>query len=177
MPQYTLKPFSPPPSPFSVEVNYSQQKSQLKVKFSLKGDISSLNLPPPSKNPDRIDGLYHHTCLEIFLKSGESYLECNFAFSGDWCLFLFEGYRKASSPAGELNKKLFNIDHISRSKEEASLGVSLHLDQMDFWKDSPSHLGLSTVLEHPKRLLSYWALTHVSDKPDFHRSESFIGKL
>lgn len=177
MAQDSLKPFAPPPSPFTISVDYSLQGTKLKVKFSLKGDIASLNLPTPSKDPQRIEGLYHHTCLEVFLKKGERYLESNFSFSGDWCLFLFDGYRIKSNFPVQLDTRLFNIDHMSRSKEEASLGISLNLEEMGFLNGTPIQIGISAVLEHPKNILSYWALKHTEQKPDFHRAESFIGKL
>ena len=177
MPHFPLKPFSPPPSPFSIIVDCDLKENQLRVHFALTGDINSLNLPKPSKSPQRIDGLYHHTCLEIFLKRGTQYLECNFSFSGDWCLFLFDGYRKKSLLEAELDSKIFNIDHISRSDKEASLKVSLLLNNLNFLKGQENQIGLSAILEHPKEILSYWALSHVAEKPDFHRSESFIVKL
>jgi hypothetical protein len=38
-------------------------------------------------------------------------------------------------------------------------------------------LGLTAVIEDRAQVLSYWALAHASEKPDFHRAESFVAAL
>jgi hypothetical protein len=177
MNRYILKPFSQPPSPYSVSVDSVAHPNNLRVEFTLQGDLESLNLPNLSDHPERIEGLYHHTCFEIFLKKGESYLEWNFAFSGDWCLFLFESYRKKSAQKVDLDSSFFNLSHISHSNSEANLKVEIPLDRLSFLGDLPPEIGFSCVLEHPKNIFSYWALAHVSEKPDFHQPASFIAKL
>lgn len=35
-------------------------------------------------------------------------------------------------------------------------------------------LGLSAVIEGVDGAISYWALVHPSDKPDFHHPDSFV---
>jgi hypothetical protein len=177
MSQYSLKPFTPPPTPFSIGADYQVTESQLEILFTLKGDIATLNLPKPVEFPKRVEGLYHHTCVEIFLKRGKQYLEWNFSFSGDWCIFLFEGYRKKSESKFPLDSTLFNLSHISQSSSEASIKALIPLNRLEFLEKVESQIGFSAVLEHPKSVLSYWALTHVGEKPDFHQEKSFIVKI
>jgi hypothetical protein len=38
-------------------------------------------------------------------------------------------------------------------------------------------LGLSAVIEATDGTISYWALAHPSDKPDFHHPDSFVLEL
>lgn len=173
----SLKPFASPPTPFSVSVDWEKQENQLIANFSLSGDIKSLNLATPKENPKRIDGLYRTTCLEIFLKCRKRYLEWNFAFSGDWCVFLFDDYRKKSLLDISLDSHLFSITHISHSPTEATLKVSIPLELLTFLGSSPFQLGLSAVIEHPGGILSYWALEHKDTRPNFHLAESFTIQL
>lgn len=177
MNSYVLKPFSAPPEPFMIYVESSHVDDQLEINFTLMGDMTSLHLPSPAENSNRVVGLYHHTCLEIFLKRGSRYLEWNFSFSGDWCIFLFDSYRKKSTEQENLDSSLFSIKHISHSNSEARFGVGINLDRLNFLGRGESHLGFSAVLEHPKSQLSYWALKHVANQPDFHQEKSFIVTL
>ncbi len=177
MNRHPLKPFSPVPSPFSIHVDACRLGDQLKIHFALTGDIRSLNLPSPAESPKRVDGLYNHTCLEIFLKHGNQYLEWNFSFSGDWCIFLFEGYRKKSNLKVNLDSSLFSIQHISHSSSEANLKANLNLDKLTFMERTENKIGFSAILEHPQNNISYWALTHVAQRPDFHQEKSFIVTL
>src|SRR6476646_7540706 len=52
-----------------------------------------------------------------------------------------------------------------------SLQASLNLDSLSHPDQSLWHLGLSAVMEDKSGRLSYWALAHPTDKPDFHRPE------
>jgi hypothetical protein len=38
-------------------------------------------------------------------------------------------------------------------------------------------LGLAAVIEDRARVLSYWALKHPTEKPDFHHADSFVVEL
>lgn len=178
---YSLKPFSPPPSPISpisIGVELLKLEGTLQIGFCLKGAIDLLKLPQPVENPERREGLFHHTCLELFIqRGGQQYLEFNFSFTGDWCVFHFDGYRKKSMTPITLDSTLFELRHLSHSASEASLKVNIPLKKIDFLGVGEGTLGLSAVLEHPLNILSYWALVHTSTQPDFHQAGSFIAKV
>jgi hypothetical protein len=176
-PSHALIPFSAPPSPFSLSVDCSLESSELTLQFVLTGDITSLNLPSPSEHPVRIEGLYHHTCMEVFLKRGKKYLEWNFSFSGDWSVFLFDDYRSKSQTQLPLGSELFIVNHISHSSRGATLKVSIPMKKLAFLGTEPTELGVSAILEHPKGIFSYWALDHAESRPDFHHPKSFKLKL
>lgn len=174
MNRYVLKPFEAPPTPFTIHVDSTQIGDQLAVNFALTGDIASLNLPSPKENPSRVEGLYHHTCLEVFLKRGARYIEWNFGFSGDWCIFLFDDYRKPSLAKTHLDHSLFSIRHISHSESEANFEVRIMLSELGFLGTGETKISFSSILEHSHNQISYWALTHAAKKPDFHEDKSFI---
>ena len=67
---------------------------ELEIRFRMDGDISRVRLPP-AELARRRDGLWQHTCFEVFLRpdGSDSYHEFNFAPSGDWAAYRFAGRR------------------------------------------------------------------------------------
>ena len=177
MKSHSLKPFSNPPSPFSIIVETLLERDHLKFDFTLTGDITTLNLPSPAENPKRTEGLYHHTCFEIFLKRGIHYFEWNFSFTGNWCVFEFEDYRVPAQTKNNLGSHLFSLSHLSHGATAASMKVSIPINEISLIGKEKLQLGISAVLEHPKGILSYWALNHPHTQPDFHHPKSFIELL
>ena len=61
-----------------------------------------------------------------------------------------------------------------------SVELSVVLDLSWLVKSSAGvglRLGLAAVIEDKARVLSYWALKHPAEKPDFHHAESFVVEL
>jgi hypothetical protein len=103
------------------------------------------------------------------------YWEYNFSLSGAWAAYHFTAYREGMAPlmkgaaplieqkiGGESIELLATIDLSWLAKSSAVIGV---------------RLGLAAVIEDRARLLSYWALKHPSEKPDFHHADSFVVEL
>lgn len=140
--------------------------------YVLSGDLGRLRTPPPGQ-PVRSDGLWRHTCFELFLGAAGSpaYREFNFAPSGGWAAYAFTGYRQgmAALPlaAPEISVR--------------SLAGCLELDVVlppDALPPGPGRrLGLSAVLEADNGTLSYWALAHPPGRPDFHHTDAFALEL
>src|SRR5258705_10346512 len=66
----------------------------LAVKFILDADLDRLRLP--GRRAARFaDGLWRHTCFEVFLarKGSRAYREYNLAPSGEWASYAFSSYR------------------------------------------------------------------------------------
>jgi hypothetical protein len=144
----------------------------LDLTFVIKGDIAGLRLP--SEVPSRFaEGLWRHTCFEVFIRCGgsPSYHEFNFSPSREWAVYAFERYRQASPIAHEaLDPRI--VVHSSHSTLTLEAEIALpRLSQMHV--DGALSLGLSAVIEDNEAALSYWALAHPSDKPDFHHPDSF----
>lgn len=114
----------------------------------------------------RTDGLWRSTCFEVFacLRDGR-YAEFNISPSGEWAAYGFTGYRE----------DMMNLEGPIRVVRAERTEEAFELDAMIDWKDWPfvDRIGLSAVIEDVDGGLSYWALTHPSDKPDFHHPDSF----
>ena len=143
----------------------------LRMTFRLDGDISRIRVPSPGV-PRIATQLWQHTCFEAFVavEGQASYHEFNFAPSGEWAVYAFCGYRNGGPLANETMHP-----HIA----VRSTGSRLELDalvRLDVLSAIHAHaslrLGLSAVIEASDGL-SYWAIHHPADKPDFHNTEGF----
>jgi hypothetical protein len=124
---------------------------------------------PESAEPSRADELWRTTCLEAFLRPAgeESYREWNFAPSGDWAAYDFTGTREGMSTAEVTAPYIRMEDNFTWW----ALGATIVSDP-GAWE-----LGLSAVLEEKDGTKSYWALAHLSEKPDFHAPGCFTARL
>ena len=60
------------------------------------------------------------------------------------------------------------IDGLDDARDMVALEARIPLPS------GPRRIGLSTVIEATDGAISYWALAHPSDKPDFHHPDSFV---
>jgi hypothetical protein len=145
----------------------------LELSYVVTGDLANLALPPVATRK-RADELWRHTCFEVFIRTnGAEYYEFNFAPTSEWAAYRFAAYRTgkalAAIPAPDIA--------VHSGPDRYSLQASLKLDSLPHPDQSLWHLGLSAVMEDKSGRLSYWALAHASDKPDFHHPESFVYEL
>ena len=148
----------------------------LSVTYVLDGNIDRLRLPPP-RPPRFAEGLWRHSCCEIFIaREGlPAYHEFNLAPSGEWAAFAFERYRDGAPLADEeLNPKIV----LRGGPDKMELDALIRLNRL-----SPEHadarltLAMSAVIEEEDGSLSYWALKHAPGKPDFHHPDAFALEL
>ena len=148
----------------------------LTVNYVLEGDLSRLRIPPP-RPPRFADRLWQHTCFEIFIRRGglPGYHELNFSPSNEWAAYTFERYRHGHPLVDE------SLDpHIEVRSTQARLELeaSFPLQSLsEVYADAPLSVGLSAVIEDAGGALSYWALAHPAEKPDFHHPDAFVLKL
>lgn len=146
---------------------------RLELEFRLEADITTLRLPEP-RPPVRSDGLWRHTCFEAFIghdRNGD-YWEFNFSPSGAWAAYHFTAYREGMAPLMKGAAPVIACDVAARS-----LVLAVTLDLAWLVKAVPGNdltAGLSAVVEDKDRNLSYWALAHPSEKPDFHHADTRI---
>jgi len=145
----------------------------LELSYVVTGDLANLAIPPVTTRK-RADELWRHTCFEAFIRTnGAEYYEFNFAPTAGWAAYRFTGYRSGKTlpaiPAPDIA--------VHSEPGRYSLQASLNLDSLSHPDQSLWHLGLSAVMEDKSGRLSYWALAHPTDKPDFHRPESFVYEL
>lgn len=151
-----------------VSVNWSQA-DRLALSYTLTGDCHRLRIP--SLQPQaRVDGLWQHTCFEVFIapKSGTAYWEFNFSPSSEWVMYQFRSYRDRLRNE-EVVPPPQVVSH--RATDHFTLDVDVYLPPG--LTTQPLRLGLSAVIEDELGTLSYWALKHPSEKPDFHNADAF----
>lgn len=152
-----------------LEFTASRDGAGLRLQYDLIGDLSRLHLPS-GEGGLRRDALWRRTCFELFVQAetADGYLEFNFAPNGDWAAYEFTGYRDEQSdlaiaaPRLELQRA---PDHLSYSVHLGALPTASRTQKL--------RLGPTAIIETNQGELSYWALHHPSNKPDFHRSETF----
>jgi hypothetical protein len=139
---------------------------RLAVRYIVTGAISDLALPQPAA-PMRADELWRHSCFEAFIRgpSGEAYREFNFAPSGAWAAYRFDGYRR-----GMANAEDVSAPNIATTRTDQAFELTA---QLDLPGPGPWRLGLSAVIEAADGGLSYWALAHPPGKADFHHADGF----
>jgi hypothetical protein len=159
-----------------LSVVVSRLNGRLVLLYRLEGELEALRLPEV-RPPSRTDGLWRHTCFEAFITHagvGE-YWEYNFSPSGAWAAYHFNAYREGMAP---LMKGAPPMLRLHTGEDHVDLEVTVDLS----WLVRSSagvglKLGLSAVIEDRAQALSYWALKHPSEKPDFHHADGFVIEL
>lgn len=147
----------------------------LLLRFELLAAPRSLRLPLPLPGLQAADafadGLWRHTCFEAFISQPHSpaYREFNFSPSGQWAAYEFAAYRErdaawqaTQAPAIEFRLEAYGVS-LQASVPQALLPAAI--DELE--------MGLSAVVEAADGALSYWALSHGAERPDFHLREAF----
>ena len=140
----------------------------LQLEYELQGDLARVRLENHPDGPT--DGLWRHTCMEVFVASAPAgaYLEFNLAPDGRWAAYRFSGYRAGMAALTGIRPPRIEL----RTRSErllVSADVALPVDLAT----SGLHLGLTAVVENTDGKLEYWALRHLGPKPDFHHPDSF----
>ncbi len=147
------------------------ESGELQMTFSLDGDISRICLFPPGVSRIATQ-LWRHTCFEAFIavEGQPAYHEFNFAPSGEWAVYAFRDYRNG----GPLSNEVMRPSIAVRSADSRlELEALVRLDLLSaVHPRAPLSIGLSAVIEANDGL-SYWALCHPVDKPDFHDADGF----
>lgn len=163
------------PSPVVVNIKTAiswERGKALKIVYTLNGVIDRLRIPP-RRTSARIDGLWKHTCFELFIgaQNDAEYYEFNFSPSGEWALYAFRDYRDAGPGTGDDLEPDIELERGAATLELSGL---VHADRLP--GISPKirlALGLAAVIEDVDGGLTYWALKHPPGKPDFHHADGF----
>ena len=160
-------PASPPGPIDRIEAYIEREgRSRFWARFEVRGAVSQVVWPTAGLG-GRADELWRTTCFEAFLKGEEAYWEFNFSPSEQWASYRFDGYRSGGRQAIEL-------------ASPARLELEDAYAEFEVIFERPpgvTRMGLSAVIEDVDGAISYWALAHPSDKPDFHHPDSFVLEL
>jgi hypothetical protein len=140
----------------------------LRVLWIVEGE--GLVVPEPAAQPERRDGLWRSTCVELFVAPRErpEYVELNLSPSGDWNVYRFSGYRAGMEPL-----PIHALPSTRGRAPDGSLALGATLPLPPDFANEPLAVGVCAVLEHEGGAKSYHALAHTADRPDFHQRESF----
>ena len=159
----------------SIRTRVQRSDAQLRISYRLDGDVGRIRIPT-LREPIIGRELWRHTCFEAFIRieGAAAYHEFNFAPSREWTVYGFSGYRNGAPLSDEsMNPQIA----VRSDSSHLELDAVIQLARL-----SASHpgaalrLGLATVIE-TRDGLSFWALHHPADKPDFHNPESFAMRL
>lgn len=192
-----LRPFSPlsesdPLAGLGLEGEVRLTEGRLCFGFDLSGDFRALKLhahqqgePAPGSESARADELWKTTCFEAFIgRAGHpEYLEFNFAPSGKWNCYRFDRYREGMRRCEEIASVIPSglADLQGSPKEHARIGWSVPWDRLSKALGGAAReelrIGITAVIEDVHGSVSYWAISHAGEKPDFHLALSFVGRV
>lgn len=175
MTSHALQPHPAAVSPPGLQIRFGCTQladSSLNLRYQLSGNLAALRLPAPLASPGPADGLWQHSCCELFLaEEGGAYREFNFAPSGEWAAYAFADYRQRLdwAPAAA---------PLIRTHTDAGI-FELQVELPTALLPAAERFAMSAtaVIETHAGELSYWALAHAGERPDFHRRESFVLSL
>lgn len=159
-----------------LEGDLTRQGDQLRLTYQLTGNLASVVRPPQAAaGPQRCDGLWEHTCFELFLaaEGAEPYWEVNLAPNGHWNLYRLEGYRQGLRPEADREALPFAVTE-GAGQLRLDLDLLLPKELAETCRQGPLQLGVTAVIEQRGGTLSYWALGHGGPVADFHRREDFL---
>ena len=158
-------PATPSRAAQSIVVRVRREPHALALRYVVTADVARLRIPA-ARPAARIDGLWRHTCFELFVAAEGSvaYRELNFSPSGDWAAYAFTGYRQGGEALECAPPVIASRTTQNALELEAAVACAAQ---------GRFRVGLSAVLEDAEGGLSYWALRHPSPRPDFHHAASF----
>ncbi len=120
------------------------------------------------------DGLWRHTCAELFVAEPDKprYCEFNFSPSTQWAAYTFDDYRVGMRPLDTASPSI----EVERHADQLIMRVRCELPTF-VAESALLRCGLSLVVEDHAGVISYWALAHPADKPDFHHRAGFVLEL
>ena len=174
MRQHTLQCHPDTPCSLAIKLSVtclSLKNGDIHLKYHLEGDINQLFIPVLTPST-QADNLWKTSCFEAFIavKGAPAYYEYNISPSSQWAAYRFADYRETSPWSKPQAPTIQRLEHNKKLVICVTLPSSLLPSNPH---NKTLQLGLSSVIEDCHGNLSYWALTHRADKPDFHHRDSF----
>ncbi len=151
--------------------------AHLRFSYALDADLNAVRVPA-LRSPRQADELWKHTCFEAFIAAssgGDEYRELNFSPSTEWAAYSFERYRHGMTPVTLPSAPRIDV---TRSGSQLLIEARVPAQALlpEHWRTSRAKLriALSAVIEDESGRITYWALKHAPDKPDFHHAAGFI---
>ena len=171
MTNFSLHPFPGlDPGDVTIQGTIERTDQALVLAFLLQGNMGDLVLPPAATQT-RCDNLWQSTCFEMFWAEDgkKNYWELNLAPNGGWNVYAFTDYRTGMRREERIAEPL-----IETTRTPGSFSLTTELGIGNLHAGAPLRVGVSGVLEHRDTRLSYWALAHPKETPDFHAPQFFL---
>ncbi len=176
----------PAPEGVSLSASARCHAGVLSIQFELRAGGSFLRglLPAPRDHEAlhseanaelalRQNGLWNETCFEAFVEKPGStgYYEFNASVNGAWNLYEFDSYRSGMREValGEETAPVFALRDLFQDRWILRWDIPVMLVA---GVPKSARLGLTAVLKCGTDV-SYWALRHPGERPDFHLREGF----
>lgn len=170
--ELTAHPAKPPLRVSGIAARIVALDSQwLRLRWRVEGSQSLI--VPPFAGRGRADGLWQTTCFEIFVRqgAGPGYAEVNLSPSDRWNAYRFANYRSGQEELAMPQEPACTM------RQGSSFAIfDAAIPFIPAFASQPS-IALSAVIEEEGGVLSYWALAHPGDKPDFHAPACFAAQL
>lgn len=160
----------------SIRVAYRlSDEPTLDLQYVLTGPLERMRLPH-TRAAERAGELWKRTCFEAFLAvdGSPAYFEFNLSPSTAWASYRFDTYRAGMTAVSTARAPGIRTE---RQGDRLQLDARLALDAIDELRGRRLKLALAAVIESEDGTLSYWALRHPAERPDFHHPDSFAIEL
>ena len=163
-------PATPGPEGLRITVEIVRTQSALRLIYRLEGPVHQIRWPPATAAV-RADDLWRTTCCEAFLQAEPpAYVELNAAPSGAWAAYAFTDEREGRADAD------VSVAISTQAAPDALLLEAVVTGPGLPW-DRPWRAGFTAVIEDAAGEVSYWALNHPKDRPDFHDPQGFAALI
>lgn len=173
-------PDTPEPAVRALSVAVERDGARLWLRFVVEFELDAIEWPAPAA-PSFADGLWQHTCFEVFVRGGPKpnggagYVEGNFAPSGEYAFYTFSGYREGMTALRTAADPAIGLD---AAHDQFALEATVDLASVaPDLAASDWTIGLSAVIENENGQKSYFALAHPGGAPDFHHAACFALEL
>jgi hypothetical protein len=171
----TPHPSTPLPADWRLTVHCAAGPRTVTLRWTLQADVALIRLPPP-RTPARRDGLWRHTCFELFVAdpAGEGYREFNFSPSSEWAGYAFTRYREGMVELGLHAQPIIGVEI---GAHELRLTATLPRSALGPAPEPPRggrRCALAAVIERTDGGMTYLALAHPPGRPDFHHRDGFV---
>ena len=156
-----------PSEGFALEAVVRRSAAGLHLRYRLTGPVERVRLPRPGV-PVRRDGLWQHTCFEMFTRAGQGsdYCEFNFSPSREWAAYRFDSYREGMAALDVARPT------IRAQSDRCRFELSVTVEGGSLIEAAA--LNLAAVIEETSGRKSFWALRHPPEgPPDFHHPDCF----